>query len=188
MCYSNKQHKTGQSQRIDFYPKSHSKTELLRSVKYFRCNTFCWKKKIKEVIRRVYFTVHHAVRTSGERQWTASIPARVLYLQGSSTPMGTASPLGASTACAHVNDLFGCCQLGQGVTPCLGCPRSSGARRRAPAPGTGANDAAQPSPHSSFLFPGWNTPCHQNALERTRYFLCTGKQMMINVLVVINLQ
>lgn len=62
------------------------------------------------------------------------------------------------------------------------------ARRSPPAPGAGANEAARPSPPSSALFPGWNTPSRQNALERTRYFLCTGKQMMINVLVVINLR
>ena len=67
--------------------------------------------------------------------------------------------------------------------------------RRAPvrfpqpqAPGAGTNEAAWPSFPFSFHFPGWSTPSHQNALERTRYFLCTGKQMMINVLVVINLR
>lgn len=58
----------------------------------------------------------------------------------------------------------------------------------APARGAGTNEAPWPSFPFSFLFPGWTTPSHQNALERTRYFLCTGKQMMINVLVVINLR
>lgn len=65
---------------------------------------------------------------------------------------------------------------------------SPGEAPAAPAPGAGANEAAWSSLPFSFLFPGWSTPSHQNALERTRYFLCTGKQMMINVLVVINLR